>query len=1059
MTAKHIPTFTSIGIVALLGVHMDDLRTRPEIESPGRAPEILARQGVHAATLSAVTRQRLRALASSENVDLAAPLLSAHLAATARLTGAPDPTCYLRPGPDGGVASTVLHASAHDRTTFRELTRHVAELIQRGSASSAVHCVHDERAAVAWFALGAATVVPDPSAPVVTCTETAGGFEVTTRPATGPGPRLDAATYAHLLDEFTAAPDRPIAAAALVPRAEEKRILNDLNPYARPRHRYRTVTAPFEEQVRRTPDAVAIEDEDGVSLTYAELNARANRLARYLRQAGAGPATRVALALERGIEQFVAVHAVAKSGATYVPLESELPDDRLAFVLDDTDPLLVLADTATKSRLPANGPRVVDVERDASAWSGLPGSDLVPSGSERSLLHLLYTSGSTGRPKGVAYPVDGAIANILWLQRFYPFGLGDTALFKTSYGFDVSIWELFWPLYFGARVVICRPGGHRDPRHLAELMDRHGVTTVFLIPTIMHSLLEHLSPVRCTALRWVFCGGEPVTPRIRDAFHERSSAALINCYGPTEAGCVTDMVLPPDPGSPRVPLGRPAEHFRLYVLDDGLRVRPVGIPGEAYLGGEVGVAQGYWRRPDQTAERFLPDPYGPPGSRMYRTGDLCRYRDDGVLDHLGRIDRQVKIRGMRIEPAEVEAVVAEHPSVADCVVLAEGDGNPRLVAFAVPAPGCLLDAEDVLAHAATLLPSHMLPAKIVEIEAVPANVNGKTDQRALLNALQAADDDERETVPPRDEFDARLIDVFRRVLAVDRIGLADNFVELGGHSLLAFSLIEICDAELGAEPDPVDLLTATVGELADRMRAGAGAATGHLVELYPRPDKPVMVLIHAVSGSALPFVPLARHLRDAYSVYALQVTDRTPVPVPTAIGEFAERYLDLVDPLAEGRPLVLAGWSMGGCVALEMARRRRARGGVLPALLLLDTLLPPPALGPGPEHDQARAAILAMDIAELEGGTGEELHTLLDRNRLTFLDYRPDPFDGPVTLLHAAEDFPGADALPMCYHTADRGWCHLLDRLAVSVIPGNHFTLLSESHAEKLAGILVSALD
>jgi len=1057
LTPKVTERFTPSGVATLLGVHMDVLRTRSDAELPDGETKTLVSQHDRVLAMPPTTYDRLCKFSADEDVAVPVTLLSAYFAAAILLAGTPDHALgYFRSGPDGGVILRVASVDADDRLSFRKLTRLVANLLQSTARQRYVRLGQSEGEADAWFLFGPAGSAQGAPVPTLACNETADGLGIVAhRPSGGKASplHLDAAEFAHLVGELTAEPDRSIAVLVPALRAARERFLCALNPYRRPRHRFRTITEPFEEQVRRTPAAVAIEDEHGKFLTYAELNAQANRLARYLRQVGADRGTRVALALDRSIAQFVAVHAVAKSGAAYVPLETDLPDDRLAFILDDTEPLLILADAATSARLPAGGPRVVDVSQDASAWAELPDTDFTVSGPEHHLLHLLYTSGSTGRPKGVAYPVDGAIANIFWLQRSYPFGPGDVALFKTSYGFDVSIWELFWPLYFGARVVICRPGGHRDPRHLVELMDRHGVTTVFLIPTLMQPLLEHLSRDRCTALRWVFCGGEPVTPRIRDTFHQRSSAALINCYGPTEAGCVTDMVLPPDPGSSHVPLGRPAEHFRLYVLDEDLRISPTGSPGEAYLGGEVGVAQSYWRRPDQTAERFLPDPYGPPGSRMYRTGDLCRYQHDGVLDHLGRADRQVKIRGMRIEPAEVEAVVAEHASVADCVVLPVGE-DPRLVAFAVPAPQAILDAHDVLAHAAKLLPQHMRPEQIVEIPAVPATVNGKTDQRALLAAWEEAGDDEREVLPPRDAFDEHLIDLYRRVLGTERIGLGDNFVELGGHSMLAFSLIELCVAELGTEPDVTDLLTATIGELADRMRSGTDAAGSHLVGLFPRPDKPVLVLIHAVSGSAAPFVPVARCLRDAYSVYALQVTDRTPAPIPETIEEFADRYLALVDPLRHERPLVLAGWSMGGCVALEMARRWRSQGFSPARVVLLDTLLPPPALGPVPGRDQARAAILAMDIVALEGGEpgdGAQLRELLNRNRLTFLDYLPAPFDGPVTFLRASEDFAGADALPASYATADRGWQPFVDRLTVGSIPGTHFTLLSESYAESLS--------
>jgi amino acid adenylation domain-containing protein len=471
---------------------------------------------------------------------------------------------------------------------------------------------------------------------------------------------------------------------------------------------------------------------------------------------------------------------------------------------------------------------VHDVGADRDAWKGCAATNPVVGGTARELLHILYTSGTTGRPKGVAYPTDGALAHLAWMQGRYPFGPGDSAVFKTSPGFDVSIWELFWPLYHGARLVVCRPGGHRNPRHLARLVERHGVSTIFLAPTVMTPFLEQVSAGRAAGLRWALCGGEPVTPRIRDTLYATLPATtLVNCYGPTEAGNVTDIPLDPEPGASVVPLGRPADNFRITLLDENLALVPLGLPGEAYIGAAIGLAQAYWRAPGRTAERFVADPHGPPGSRMYRTGDLCRYRDDGVLEHLGRIDRQIKVRGLRVEPGEIESVLAVHPAVADCAVIAHGE-PVRLLAFVVPADHVSVDDLDtgaILDHAATVLPEHMRPGQVIPVLRIPATVNGKIDKDALLHVWHATTVRNRDIVPPADELEAALVEIYSRVLGIGPVSVLDRFTELGGHSLLAFRLLDECNEKLHAQPAAAGVLLGTVRDMAAAIRAARATAS------------------------------------------------------------------------------------------------------------------------------------------------------------------------------------------------------------------------------------------
>ncbi len=644
--------------------------------------------------------------------------------------------------------------------------------------------------------------------------------ETETDSADLPSAQAWAHSFLQLLAALATEPDLPMLDHPLVDADERERILRGLNPHRDPDIRYRTLAEPFQEQVQRTPDAVALQDEDGNTLTYRELNERANRLAHHLRERGAGPGTRIGICLRRGIQLVVATYAAVKTGATYVPLDADLPDRRIALMLADSAPRHVLTDPACRDRIPDGVWEIHDVHAE-QAWSGRPTTNPPDDGTARGPVHLLYTSGTTGRPKGVASRTAAALANIFWMQRQYPFHPGETALFKSFAGFDIHIWEMFWPLCHGARVVICQPGGERDPRHLARVIRDHDVSMIFMVTTMLPAFLDEISAAGADALRWVVCGGESMSPRIPAAFHAALPAStLVNAFGPTEAGPVTDNIIEPGWAGVSVPVGRPADNFRVTVLDANLDLVPVGAAGEAYISGVVGLADGYWQQPGRTAERFVADPYGPPGTRMYRTGDLCRLREDGALEHLGRIDRQVKIRGLRVEPGEIESVLAAHPAVGDCAVIAHGQPL-RLLAFVVPAgERADLDPSAMLDHVAGLLPSQMRPEQVVEVDHLPATVNGKLDHDALVKIWQELTERERAVVPPADELETRLVEIYQRVLGPAPISMLDTFAALGGHSMLTFRLRDECEATLRTAPDLTALLHGTLRHVAATIRDG-----------------------------------------------------------------------------------------------------------------------------------------------------------------------------------------------------------------------------------------------
>ncbi|HEU4558161.1 MAG TPA: amino acid adenylation domain-containing protein, partial [Longimicrobium sp.] len=477
----------------------------------------------------------------------------------------------------------------------------------------------------------------------------------------------------------------------------------------------------FEAQAERTPAAVAVSFAEE-SLSYAELNQRANQLAHHLVALGVGPDVRVGLCLERSLEMAVALLAVVKAGGAYVPFDPSYPADRLRQLLEDSRPAVLLAHGAAGERFADAGVPVVDVEADAAEWTSRPATNPEIAGlTPEHLCYVIYTSGSTGRPKGVMNPHRCVVNRLVWGHAAW--GMGAAMLCKTSLGFDGSLRELFWPWSVGARVVLARAEGHRDPDYLLNTLHREGIATVNLVPSMLQLLLEHPEvEALCAGVEQVLCGGEALPGALLRRFRERlPHVVLHNLYGPSEAAtALAALHCTPEEAWSTVPIGRPTGNVRVYVLDGAGGPVPVGVPGELYIGG-VGVARGYLDRPELTAERFVPDPFGgTPGARLYRTGDLARWLADGRVEFLGRNDFQVKVRGFRIELGEIEAVLRQHERVADCVVTARADaGEQRLVAYVAGD----VETDALREHLRRGLPDYMVPAAFVVLGRLPLTPN------------------------------------------------------------------------------------------------------------------------------------------------------------------------------------------------------------------------------------------------------------------------------------------------------------------------------------------------
>ncbi|MCP4655731.1 MAG: amino acid adenylation domain-containing protein, partial [bacterium] len=600
--------------------------------------------------------------------------------------------------------------------------------------------------------------------------------------------------YRRLLEGVVAAPERRISELALLGPGERHQLLGEWNDTARCYPQERCIHELFETQAATTPEAVAVVlDEERIS--YRELDRRANQLGHHLRALGVGvPEVLVGICLERSVEMVVGLLGILKAGGAYVPLDPTYPEERLAFMLEDSQARILLT-RKSLAGVPASSPvGVVHLDADRPAIrlrsAENPPSDVVPENPG----YVLYTSGSTGRPKGVVVS-HGAVCNhILWMLEALPLSPDDRVLQKTPFSFDASVWEFWAPLFAGAQVILARPEEHRDPAALTETLRRQRVTILHLVPSLLRLLIEQPRFAGCHDLTRVLSGGEPLTGELRDrTFATGLSADLFNLYGPTEA-TINATVATSNRSDARhaVPIGRPITNVELYVLDEHLRPLPPGAVGKLYLGG-AGLARGYLNQPPRTAERFLPHPLsGVPGSRLYDTGDLARYLPDGNVDFLGRGDHQVKVRGFRIELGEIETVLAACPGIRESVVVVRDTGrlagDRELVAYLV---GEAVDVKELRAFLSERLPSYMVPAAHGFLAALPRLPNGKVDRAALARRTPDRPQPELtgEHVAPRTALEQVLAGMWAELLGVDEVGVHANFFELGGHSLLATQLL------------------------------------------------------------------------------------------------------------------------------------------------------------------------------------------------------------------------------------------------------------------------------
>ena len=894
---------------------------------------------------------------------------------------------------------------------------------------------------------------------------------------------------ANLAATLEDAPATPLSRVQVLDPAERDQLVEGWNQTAAA---VPAVMVPelFAAQAAVTPDATAVVAGERV-LSYRELDEASGRLAGLLAGYGAGPEQVVAVLLERSAELVIALLAVLKSGAAYLPVDPEYPPDRVGFMLADARPVLAVAQAGTAGLIPDGVPALVldDPATQAAAAAQGPAGPC-PALRPAHPAYVIYTSGSTGRPKGVAVG-HAALANFLAaMQERLGLGPTDRMVAVTTVGFDIAGLELYLPLICGAGVVLASREQVLDPEALRALWALSGATVMQATPSLWRGLVAEAARDAEQGVTWprVLVGGEALPGELAQALVTAAGAgAVLNLYGPTEATIwATASACSDGPRTP--PIGRPMPNVRVFVLDGWLQPVPAGVAGELYVAG-VQLARGYLGRAGLTGERFVACPFGP-GQRMYRTGDVVRWRPDGQLEYLGRADDQVKVRGFRIEPGEVESVLAGHGSVGQAAVLVREDrpGDRRLVAYVVPADASTgVDAAALREHAARLLPDYMVPSAVVPMDVLPLTPNGKLDRRALPAPGYRGPGTGR---GPRTAAEVVLCGLFAEVLGVDRVGIDDDFFELGGDSLLAVRLVSRVRSMLGADVGVRAVFESrTVAGLMDQLASAHGEVRGRdatdvLFPIRTTGTKPALFCVHPVSGLAWTYFGLANHLDPEVPVYGLQALGNTrPDLLPATVEEMAARYVNEIRDVQPSGPYRLLGWSFGGSVAHAMATQLTEAGETVDLVAILDgyplddqerahQLEDPDRVAmrtvvawvrPDGNGDEEKMPTVSELLDEMYSPSGEDMRGVgVDRDQAERIinsiinnihigmQFVPRRFAGDIVLFHTP-DLTGTEATAL--------WqVYTSGSITTHCVNAGHTEMLDEANLSDIAGALNSRI-
>nr|WP_066382496.1 MULTISPECIES: amino acid adenylation domain-containing protein [unclassified Anabaena] len=855
----------------------------------------------------------------------------------------------------------------------------------------------------------------------------------------------------------------------------------------------------FTAQVKRTPNAIAVTFEQQ-QLTYQELNARANQLAHYLQTLGVKPETLVGVCVERSVEMVVCLLGILKAGGAYVPIDPEYPQERIAYMLEDSQVNVLLTQEKLLSQIPQHQADTICVDAEWEKISTQPNTNLDSGVTPDNLAYVIYTSGSTGKPKGAMNTHKGICNRLLWMQETYQINSTDSILQKTPFSFDVSVWEFFWTLLTGARLVIAKPGGHRDSNYLINLIIQEQITTLHFVPSMLQIFLASRGVEKCTSLKRVICSGEALPVDLQNRFFEYFDCELHNLYGPTEAAIdVTFWQCQKDSNLTTVPIGCPIANTQIYILDANLQPVDVGEIGEIYIGG-VGVARGYWNRPELTQEKFISNPFKNSKSaseRLYKTGDLARYLPDGNIEYVGRVDYQVKIRGYRIEIGEIENVLCLHPQVREAVILARADHNEekQLVAYITynSEKPTINNLRDFLK---TKLPDFMIPAAFVMLEALPLTPSGKVDRKVLPQPNISHFIETNEFVAPRNAVEAELVKIWSDILSIPQIGVKDNFFSLGGNSLKALHLISKIEEHFHKEIPLATLLkNPVIRDLAAAIDDNNLIHNSPLVPIQPQGDQQPFFCIHPAGGHVLCYFKLAHYLGNEHPFYGLQAQGFYGEEEPlTKVEDMASLYVKTIREFQPQGPYQLGGWSFGGVVAYEVAQQLKRQGQEVSLLAILDSYVPILLDKQKPIDDVYLVGVLSRVFGGMFGldnlvtpaeiahlSLEEKINYIIDKarkakifppgverqNNRRILDvlvgtlkatysYQRQPYPGKVTVFRAREKHIMAPDPTLV-------WVELFSVMAAEEIniidvPGNHYTFVLEPHVQVLAQSLKTCL-
>ncbi|MET3658069.1 amino acid adenylation domain-containing protein [Sporosarcina psychrophila] len=748
--------------------------------------------------------------------------------------------------------------------------------------------------------------------------------------------------YLNVLNSMVDNPQQKIDSVYFLTELEHNRIV-DWNDTKKKYNEVHILHKIIETQVEKSPNHLALKFESE-ELTYIEMNNKSNFLAEKLIKQGVQPGDYVGVCLDRSINMVISLLGILKAGAAYVPIDPESPRGRVRDLIANSGISILITSQKFKEQVSDCIINIQWVEElDKTLINGFINNPNVHM-SQRNVAYMIYTSGSTGKPKGVMVSHQAICNRLLWKQDYFKLRVEDKVLQKTPYTFDVSVWEFFWPLITGACLVIAKPDGHRDSHYLLNLIQDEQISTIHFVPSMLQEIVEE-DIGKCTSLKRVLCSGESLPFDLQQRFFEKSSSDLFNLYGPTEAAVdVSYWKCERDGIKTVVPIGKPISNIQLYILNSQLKPVPIGAIGELYIGG-IGLAEGYHQLPELTKEKFIPSPLSNKSKELlYQTGDLARYFPDGSIEYRGRMDSQVKIRGVRVELEEIETVISTHPSVRECTVLYidKGKGLTFINAYLVANKNTEINIREVTEYVKHILPEYMLPLNWSILESMPLTPSGKVNRIEL--SLLENEGNRVEIISPRDMIEWKLFEIWREMFNNETFSVKDSFFSVGGHSLLALRMMAIIKKEFSKQISlSMILQNDTIEKMAivirDEYESNSKTA---LVKIQSGKleNKTPLFLVHPVGGNILCYKPLVDALGNGYTIYGIQ-SPATEIGINElkTIEEISDYYIKEIKKIQPKGPYCIAGWSFGGVIAYEIARNLTVNGDQIKILAMMDSYL------------------------------------------------------------------------------------------------------------------------